>query len=74
MIGAQVNAVLLLGAAVWIAIEAVQRLGETPDIDGAGVAVVAALGLLVNTGSAWVVAARRRREPQPPRRVLAPHR
>jgi cobalt-zinc-cadmium efflux system protein len=56
VIGAQVNAVLLLGAAVWIAIEAVQRLGETPDIDGAGVAVVAALGLLVNAGSAWVVA------------------
>jgi cobalt-zinc-cadmium efflux system protein len=56
VIGAQVNAVLLLGAAVWIAIEAVQRLGETPDIDGTGVAVVAALGLLVNAGSAWVVA------------------
>jgi cobalt-zinc-cadmium efflux system protein len=56
VIGAQVNALLLLGAAVWIVIEAVQRLGETPDIDGAGVAVVAALGLVVNGGSAWVVA------------------
>jgi cobalt-zinc-cadmium efflux system protein len=56
VIGAQVNALLLLGAAVWIVIEAVQRLGETPEIDGTGVAVVAALGLVVNGGSAWVVA------------------
>ncbi|HEY8218032.1 MAG TPA: cation diffusion facilitator family transporter [Acidimicrobiia bacterium] len=56
VIGAQVNAVLLLGAAVWIAVEAVQRLGETPEIDGAGVAVVAAIGLVVNAGSAWVIA------------------
>ena len=56
MIGAQANAVLLLAAAVWIAIEAVQRLGETPEIDGAGVAAVAAVGLLVNAGSAWIVA------------------
>jgi len=56
VIGAQINAVLLLGAAVWIAVEAVQRLGETPEIDGAGVAVVAVLGLLVNAGSAWVIA------------------
>jgi cobalt-zinc-cadmium efflux system protein len=56
VIGAQVNALLLLGAAAWIVIEAVQRLGETPEIDGTGVAVVAALGLAVNGGSAWVVA------------------
>ena len=56
VIGAQVNALLLLAAAVWIAVEAVQRLGETTDIDGAGVAVVAVLGLGVNAGSAWVIA------------------
>lgn len=56
VIGAQVNALLLLGAAVWIVVEAVQRLGETTEIDGAGVAGVAVLGLVVNAGSAWVVA------------------
>ena len=56
VIGAQVNAVLLLGAAAWIVIEAVQRLGESTEVDGAGVAVVAFVGLLVNAGSAWVVA------------------
>ena len=56
VIGAQVNALLLLGAAAWIVVEAVQRLGESPEIDGAGVAAVALLGLFVNAGSAWVVA------------------
>jgi cobalt-zinc-cadmium efflux system protein len=56
VIGAQVNALLLLGAAAWIVFEAVRRFGETPEVDGGGVAVVAVLGLLVNGGSAWVVA------------------
>jgi cobalt-zinc-cadmium efflux system protein len=57
VIGAQVNALLLLGAAVWIVIEAVDRLGETDaTVDGGGVVAVALLGLAVNAGSAWVVA------------------
>jgi cobalt-zinc-cadmium efflux system protein len=56
VIGAQVNALLLLGAGVWIVVEALQRLDQTPEIDGAGVAAVALLGLAVNAGSAWVIA------------------
>jgi cobalt-zinc-cadmium efflux system protein len=56
VIGAQVNALLLLGAAAWIVYEAVQRLDDPTSVDGAGVVVVAVLGLFVNGGSAWVVA------------------
>lgn len=56
VIGAQINALLLLGAAAWIVYEAVQRLDDPTSVDGAGVVVVAVLGLLVNGGSAWVVA------------------
>ena len=52
VIGAQANALLLIGAASWIAVAAVGRIGDAPHIDGLGVAVVAALGLAVNVGSA----------------------
>ncbi len=55
VIGAQINALLLLGAAAWIVYEAVQRLDDPTSVDGAGVVVVAVLGLFVNGGSAWVV-------------------
>jgi cobalt-zinc-cadmium efflux system protein len=56
VIGAQVNAILLLGAAAYIVIEAVGRIDDPGTIDGAGVMVVAAAGLVVNIGSAWVIA------------------
>jgi cobalt-zinc-cadmium efflux system protein len=55
VIGAQVNAVLLLGAAVFIVVEALGRIDDPGTIDGAGVMVVAAAGLVVNVGSAWVI-------------------
>lgn len=54
-IGAQVNAFLLLGAAAYIVVEAVGRIGDPGSVDGAGVMVVAAIGLVVNVGSAWAI-------------------
>lgn len=55
VIGAQVNAFLLLGAAAYIVVEAVGRIGDPGSVDGAGVMVVAAIGLVVNVGSAWAI-------------------
>lgn len=56
VIGAQVNAVLLLAAAVYIVIEALGRIDDPGTINGVGVMAVAAVGLVVNVGSAWVIA------------------
>jgi cobalt-zinc-cadmium efflux system protein len=55
-LGAQVNALLVLAAAVWITVEAVSRLGEGHAVDGAGVLVIAAVAVLVNGGSATLLA------------------
>lgn len=49
------NAILLAAATVWIAVEAIGRFSSPHHIDGAGVAVVGAVGLVVNAGSAVVV-------------------
>ncbi len=42
------NAVLLFGVATFVIVEAVRRLSEPPDIPGAPLLVVAAVGLVVN--------------------------
>jgi cobalt-zinc-cadmium efflux system protein len=55
VMAAQVSALLLLGAGVWIMYEAATRLGAPVAVKGAGLAVVATLGLLVNAGSAVVI-------------------
>jgi len=55
VMAAQVSALLLLAAAVWILIEAVTRLGDPVPVQGAGLAAIATLGLVVNAGSAIVV-------------------
>ena len=55
VMAAQVSALLLLGAGVWILVEAVARLGEPVVVQGAGLAVVAGLGLVVNAGSAVLI-------------------
>jgi cobalt-zinc-cadmium efflux system protein len=52
VLAAQANAILLLGAAVWITVEAAQRLSEPPDVGGGGVLLIATAGLVVNLGSA----------------------
>ena len=55
VMAAQVSAVLLLGAGAWILFEGMTRLGDPVPVQGAGLATVAALGLLVNAGSAVVI-------------------
>jgi cobalt-zinc-cadmium efflux system protein len=54
-LGAQVNALLVLAAAVWIAIEAVGRISDPQAVDGVGVLAIAAVAVVVNGASAWVV-------------------
>ena len=47
-LGAQANAVLLGGTTVWIIVEAANRLGSPERVDGLGLVVVAAGGVVVN--------------------------
>ena len=56
VLAAQANGVLLLVGAIAIVVEAVRRLEHPQSIDAAGVLVIGVAGLLVNLGSALVVA------------------
>ena len=56
ILGAQLNAALLLGAAGVILVEAARRVGQPADIDGANVMVIAAIGLVVNLVAAVILA------------------
>ncbi len=56
VLAAQANAVVLVVVSGWVCFEAVHRLSDPEPIDGLGVLVVGALGLLVNAGSAWGIA------------------
>ena len=56
VLGAQANGLTLLVVAGWIVFEAVRRIGSPSDVVGGGLLVVAVLGLLVNLGSAVVLA------------------
>ncbi|HIG25217.1 MAG TPA: cation transporter [Acidimicrobiia bacterium] len=55
VMGALINAVLLVAAALWIVVEATRRLGDPPEVNGLGVFLVALVGLIVNGGSAWLL-------------------
>ncbi|MCC7078808.1 MAG: cation transporter [Acidimicrobiia bacterium] len=55
VLAAQANGLLLVGAAIWIAIEAVGRIGSPEPVAGGGVVVVAACGLVANLVSAAVL-------------------
>ena len=55
------NGVALVAVAVWVFIEAIGRLSDAPDVDGAGIAAVGAFGLIGN-GVATLVLARGDRE------------
>ena len=48
ILAAFVNALLLLGVAVYVVVEAVTRIGDEPEVLGAPMLVIAALGLGVN--------------------------
>ena len=56
VLGAQANGLALLAGAAWIIYEAVRRIGTPHDVVGGGLLVVAVLGLLVNLGSAVMLA------------------
>lgn len=61
VLGAQFNGFLLLASAGWIVYEAIARLGEPVEVQGGGMFLVAFLGLLVNVGSAVLLARARGR-------------
>jgi len=61
-LGGLANGLLIIAAAVWIFVEAIERLGDPPDVAGAGLLVVATIGLGVNVGSAVVLARARGRD------------
>jgi cobalt-zinc-cadmium efflux system protein len=52
VLGAQLSALLLLATTGWIAYESILRLGDPPSLDGAAVAVVAAITLALNAACA----------------------
>ncbi|MGH2820284.1 MAG: cation diffusion facilitator family transporter [Actinomycetota bacterium] len=56
VLGAQVNGLTLVAASGWIVFEALRRLGQPVEVQGAGLLAVAGLGLVVNVGSALVLA------------------
>ena len=53
VLGGLANALLSLGAAIFIVFEALERLQTTPSIPGLPVLVTATIGLVVNLVSAW---------------------
>ena len=55
VMAAQVGALLLLGAGVWIVFEGITRFQHPVPVDGAGLAAVATVGFIVNLGSALLV-------------------
>ena len=71
VLGALINGVVLGTVAVWIVVEAVRRLQHPSQVRGGGMLAVAALGLVANAFSAWLVA-RPRAEPQHGRRGRPP--
>src|SRR5437879_2525573 len=61
VLGAVINAVALFAVSAFIVYEAVGRLGHAHEVAGGGLLLVASFGLLVNVGSAVVLARTRRR-------------
>jgi cobalt-zinc-cadmium efflux system protein len=61
ILSAQINGAALLVLAGVIAWEAVQRLGDPPDVEGAVVLVVGLAGAVVNVAAAWALSRAERR-------------
>ena len=55
VMGALLNAAMLLAVAAWVVVEASRRIGDPPDVSGWGVLVLGAAGLLVNGGCALLL-------------------
>jgi cobalt-zinc-cadmium efflux system protein len=62
VLGALANGVLLLVVSVLIVVEALTRLGEPPEVDGAGVLVLGMVGLAGNVVATWTLAAGERED------------
>lgn len=56
ILGALANGVLLVAISVLIAAQAIARLSDPPDVAGAGVLTLGAVGLVGNVAAAWVLA------------------
>lgn len=55
VLGALINGFVLIGAALWIGVEALRRVGDQPEMRGGGVVAIAAIGLAINLASALVL-------------------
>jgi cobalt-zinc-cadmium efflux system protein len=62
VLGALANGVLLLVVSVLIVVEALSRLGDPPDVGGAGVLALGLAGLAGNAAATWVLAAGERED------------
>jgi cobalt-zinc-cadmium efflux system protein len=60
VMAALLNGLALVAIAVLILIAALDRLGDPPEVEGAGVVVLGLLGLAGNTAATWVLASGRR--------------
>ncbi len=55
VLAALVNGLVLIGTAAFVLLEAIQRVGAPPHIQGLPMLIVASLGLLVNLCAAWIL-------------------
>ncbi len=55
VLAAQLSVLLMFGAAVWILVQGIGRIRHPIPVNGAGLAAVAAAGLVVNLGSSLLV-------------------
>jgi cobalt-zinc-cadmium efflux system protein len=56
VLAALLNGLLLVGVGVGVGVAAIARLGDPPEIDGAGVLALGAFGLAGNLAATWVLA------------------
>ena len=61
IVSAQINGAVLLVLAGVIGVEAIQRLSNPPDVEGAIVLIVGLAGAVVNIGAAWALSRAERR-------------
>lgn len=55
ILAALINALTLWLVAAWVALEAFHRFQDVPEVDGALMLTVGAIGLFVNVGAAWIL-------------------
>jgi cobalt-zinc-cadmium efflux system protein len=60
VLAALLNGIALVAIAVLVAVAAIDRLGDPPDVDGVGVLVLGMVGLAGNVAATWILARGRR--------------